>query len=291
MMITVACSTDSNNSLPKEKKVENVNEQEKEDEVEKSSNDGFIELRNESLWLSKKELNTLVLDGERYSIDKKVLNMSDSSHVKITYPLIILGGELVYDLEKNQEVITLDKIVNKLQKVWGKKVATDGYIWYGETLLEPENFTFIDHVQYSDNKGKMSLSMHSFMADMFDSIVCTYDLKNNTIKFIADPFKGQVSDIEFSREGNNLAYSYIRMGDYLDYYIDIVAFETMEIIQKKNIYELILTGKYADLDKRDVHLMKIYWEDDELIAEIEIPMKDKSRSKKIKFKVTVWSKE
>lgn len=244
-------------------------------DVEESSEivfdyDNAIELRNADLWLNKKELDKLMLDGKPYIIDSKHLEIDDFSHVSITYPAMILSGDSVIDLENDEKVLVLEDITASLEELWGKEVAVEGYIWYGEVQIEPSNFKFIDNSKYSDDKKFIFVSLHSFLADILDSIVCIYDSEENTLKFIEEPFYGQVADVEYSLSSHHVAYSSYTGGDNVTVQVSVVDYTTMDQLMNVNVNELIVVQEKLKKDQRlNVSLLAMYWEDGKLKVDVE----------------------
>ncbi len=253
-----------------------------------------IELRNADLWLGKKDLEKLVLDGKIYTIDmQEVINIVNYTNVGISYPLICIGGKKIYDLEKETEFITLSKIVGKLKKVWGSKVAVKDYDWV-DGPIKPENFTFIDNFKYNSDRRKVCISMHSFFADTFDSMVGIYDTDTDTITFISNPFFGQVYTVSFSEGTEYLAYSYSYFtGDFFETSIAIIDSETMKYVHRTNLSEIVIKDNISDQESLyRIDIEKFYWQEDELNAKLEIHKTAKlDPSKEIVevIEIKVWS--
>lgn len=145
--------------------MENKNESEPKSVMELEDDfdyDNAIEIRDVDLWLKKADLDRLTLDGQIYTVSPEVIKDDEFSHISISYPSAILSGERVINLTENNQVLSLEDLVDSLKKVWGEKIAVDGYVWYGDVLLEPDNFTFIDNAKYSENMKLLCITAHSF---------------------------------------------------------------------------------------------------------------------------------
>lgn len=292
LTLTSCSNTKNTNQSPKEElssrsflnsdKSNNVYEQDDNAKESKSvsvsvseSEDDFdyenaIEITGADLWLKKADLDRLTLDGEIYTINPRILKDDEFSHISISYPIAILSGEKVFDLIENNQVISLESLIDSLEKVWGEKIAVDGYVWYSDVLLEPENFTFIDNAKYSDNMKLLCITAHSFLADIFDSIVCIYDIEKNTILFIKDPFYGKVSFVEFNGDNEYIAFSYSTGGDSLTQYVSVLKSETMELITHLNVNEYIINLEQLEEGQLfSVSLSKMYWDNDVLKLDVE----------------------
>jgi len=232
------------------------------------SYDGYQELRDNHVWLSKKDIDKILLDGQVYVIDKSVLEADDFSHVGITYPAIILSGDTVKSLIDNKTVITQGKMIAELDKVWGESVAKEPYIWYGQVQIAPENFEFLDYAKFSNDQKLLGVSAHAFLADILDSIVCVYDVKNNEYKFIKKPFYGAINEMTFTDDNKYLAYSYYTGGDTLNYYVSVLSLDTMEILYEMELNEYVQIEKGLTEDSYlDTFNVKVRWSDKTLYAD------------------------
>lgn len=109
-----------------------------------------------------------------------------------------------------------------------------------------------------------------FLADVFDTIVCIYDVEMNKIKFIEDPFYGKVSFVEFSIGNEYIAYSYSTGGDSLTQYISVLKPEKMELLTHINVNEFIMKKEKLDTGKLlSVSLSKMFWDIDALKIDVE----------------------
>lgn len=229
-----------------------------------------IEIRNANLWLKKDELKRLMLDGERYIVDSSLLEGDTFSHVSMIYPAMILSGSRIYNILENKQVLMLEDITMSLEEVWGKEVAVEGYTWYGDVEIIPSNFRFIDNAEYSQDMKYLCVSMHAFLADVLDSIVCIYDTENQSIRFIEKPFWGQVTHIEFAPDGKYLAYASYTGGDNSSADISILNYETMEHLEYINVDELVIDYENLEVDEwLDIYLQKMYWDQRQLKLDLE----------------------
>lgn len=229
-----------------------------------------IEIRNANLWLKKEDLSRLMLDGEIYSVDYNLLESDTFSHVSMVYPAMILRGNRIFNILDNKQVLMLQDIITSLEDVWGKEVASEGYIWYGDVELVPSNFQFIDNTKYSQDMKYLCVSMHAFLADTFDSIVCIYDTDNKSIRFIDNPFWGQVTDIEFAPDGKYVAYAYYVGGDNSETNINILNYETMEHLGYIHVNEFVVDYENLNTDEQlDIYLKKMYWDQGQLKVDLE----------------------
>lgn len=229
-----------------------------------------IEIRNANLWLKKDELKRLMLDDERYIVDSSLLEGDTFSHVSMIYPAMILSGNRIYNILENKQVLMLEDITTSLEEVWGKEVAVEGYTWYGDVEIIPSNFRFIDNAEYSQDMKYLCVSMHAFLADVLDSIVCIYDTENQSIRFIKKPFWGQVTHIEFAPDGKHLAYASYTGGDNSSADISILNYKTMEHLEYINVNELVIDYENLEVDEwLDINLQKMYWDQGQLKLDLE----------------------
>jgi len=188
-----------------------------------------IELRESNHWMDKNNFDHLTLDGRKYVLADDVINRMSSSHMGLHYPLVVIDGREVYDLESQQVLFNLEDLKGALGEVWGSQVAKEAYPWYSDVNLQADDFTMIDHVNYDRESRQVLVSTHAFYADILDSIVGLYDLDQKSFSFIDNPFYGQVYDSIIDDTGRQMAFTYYTGGDYVSYFVSLVNQETMAV--------------------------------------------------------------
>lgn len=280
-------SSDNNQSTNDELEV-TENSQEHND----TSDEEKIELLGHSMWIPIDKLNNLLLDGKEYNIDTEIIESASSSHVTISYPLIIIDGKKIYHLETKDMVLNLTDILLELEKVWGLEVAEDGYVWYSDVLLTANDFSFIDNAIYLEQQDLIAVSMHSFYADVLDSIVMSYDVSKDEIRFVQDPFYGQVNHIAYSGDAEYLSYAYYTIGDSVTSYVDIVNESSMKMIERIEVFEaLSKVDMNIDYDNIEIRVTKLYWEENNLIAILQVDDYYNTSIDKQEVEIVLWSKE
>jgi len=263
---------------------------EKSQEHDDTSDEKKIEIQGNSIWISIDKLNNLLLDGKEYNITNDIIETASSSHVTISYPLIIIDGEKIYNLETKDMVLNLTGILLQLEKVWGLEVAEDGYVWYSDVLLTSKDFSFIDNAVYLEQHNLIAVSMHSFYADVLDSIVMSFDVSKDEIRFIENPFYGQVDHIVYSGDAEYLSYAYYTIGDSVIPYVDIVNGNSMEMIERIEVLEA-LTNANIDINNIEVRVTNLYWEGNNLIAILLVDDYYNTNIDKQEVEIVLWSKE
>lgn len=284
--VNLEVETNDSIEIVSEESNENLTSEESKviNQVDYFDYENSIELRDKKLWLNKRELDKLVLDGEIYDINMEVINSNDFSHVSINYPLIIIGFIEVYDLEKEIKLITQSLITKELEEVFNLENTT-----YGDIQFTAEDFVYIDYAQYSENLELVCISIHSFHADVEDSIICTYDLRSNEIKFNSRITPGRITNIIFSNNTRKIAYSYSDGCDNIQYHIDIIDAMTMEDIRSVDLYKFLKDKvEYQNIEKSDINLNDIFWKEEKLMADIDVKKTNNSKSETENIKLELW---
>jgi len=265
---------------------------EKSQEDKDTSDEEKIEIRGNSMWISIDKLDNLLLDGKEYNVSNETLETASSSHVTISYPLIIIDGKKIYHLETQNMVLDLTDILLQLEKVWGLEVAEDEYVWYSDVLLTSNDFSFIDNAIYLEQQDLIAVSMHSFYADVLDSIVMSFDVPKDEIRFVHDPFYGQVNHIAYSGDAEYLSYAYYTIGDSVTSYVDIVNESSMKMIERIEVFEaLSKVDMNIDYDNIEIRVTKLYWEENNLIAILQVDDYYNTSIDKQEVEIVLWSKE
>lgn len=246
----------------------------------------LTEMRGSDLRVRRVNLDSLSLDGEHYEFPEEALEMLDSTHINISYPLVF-DGYKVYNLEKEKLLFTVEDIISNLEKDWGETIAVNDVPSFGEKEFEPDFFQYIDNASLSPSSKKVAFSIHNYLAATYTSIIGIFNIENNEINFVEGPSKGQVNEISWSPDEKHFAYtiSSIMEGDESDkinlYVINSKDFNKTASAKPLELFEEEIAKERAQEELyRRIKLSE--WLDDRKVA-VQLKYVDKNDNVKEKF--------
>ena len=238
------CNKTADDISPKESQSPtNQDKQETEGNSKNVNLKNLIEMRDSKLWINKKELDKLSLDGQHYKLPEELLGIIDFSHVIINYPLLVFNTNNVYNLEENELIFNYENIILSLEKEWGNTIKIDKIGFFED--VEPKSFNFIDNVSLSPSKKKTAFSVHFYRLAIFHSITGVFNLEDSKVSFADGPFMGQVSNISWSPNEDYFAYTSDYIGEYEIEQSDIYVINSIDL-------EKIFEVKSAELFKEEL---------------------------------------
>ncbi|MCH4890943.1 hypothetical protein EZV73_25410 [Acidaminobacter sp. JC074] len=234
-----------------------------------------IDIMIENQMVEKKEFKRLIKDEEAYKIgDDFRLGLRDSKTL-INFPYASFNRG-VYDLEREQIVFDISSIEEALSDVWGKTVAKDGYLWYSDVYMKPENLNFLSGFNYHDERNEIVFSIESFLADAMDTLVGSYNLKSKAFKFVESPFYGSVGEIVALEGTHYAAYSFYTGGDESTCYVDVIDLDKMKVINHLNVDKIY--------NAQEVWITDMKWTENNLVLTVEVNGEETSDE------FIIWSK-
>ena len=248
LIFSVSCNKDQDNiSEENQPSIEDI--QTIKDPVINTATEDLIEMRDTNLWLNKKELDRLSLDGEHFVFPEEILQNINFSHVIINYPLLVLNTNNVYNLEEKKLVFTGEDIVSSLEEVWGKTMGVNGVNPYGDDLeLEPKHFDFIDNLSLSPSKERIAFSIHHYATAMTTTITGIFKIEDSKIEFVEGPDLTELHNISWSPDGDYYAFTSSSIIDEHEINILVINSKTL-----KRVVTLTSTELFAE-ELKDIKL-------------------------------------